>query len=297
MNKNISEIEKLEKEKDLLSLLRSYEGEDRVLPAQEIADELSKEPAVNINSGIKDLDDIIGGFRLGQVVVISAATGVGKTTWCQFMTRKLEEQGQHSIWFSYEVGPQEFLEKIPNTLFYMPRRLTQNNIHWLETRIVEGIAKYNSRIVFIDHLHYLLDMKKMAEAKSISLLIGQLMRDLKKMAVEKNILIFIISHIKKIDAGAKPELEDLRDSSFTAQESDAVIMLGREHLADPNIPGVKNMTNTTYVIVRKNRRTGKLGSVKYIYNELTREYEKPLIELPPAHSPIRDTQENTESFF
>lgn len=290
------ELKKLAEEKRLLDTLGSYDGEDRVIPASEIADELSKEPQLNINSGIGALDDIIGGFRLGQVVVISAATGVGKTTFCQFLTYKFAKEGQNSTWFSYEVGAQEFIEKMPGSeVFYMPRRLKQNSIDWLELRAMEGVAKYGSRIVFIDHLHYLLDMKKMAEAKSISLLIGQMMRDLKRLAVERNLLIFVVSHIKKVDTGTKPELEDLRDSSFTAQESDAVIMLAREFKNDEFTPGVKNMTNTTIVIVRKNRRTGKLGSARFKYDEFSREYDE-IHGAPPIAQDARYREERSVPF-
>ena len=55
-------------------------------------------------------------------------------------------------------------------------------------------------------------MQKMAEAKSLSLLIGMMLRELKKIAREEDVLIFLVSHIRKINTEVPPDLEDLRDN-------------------------------------------------------------------------------------
>jgi len=112
----------------------------------------------------------------------------------------------------------------------------------------------------------------MAEAKSISLLIGMMMRELKKMAIRHEVIIFLVSHMKKVMYDKLPDIDDLRDSSFVGQESDIVIFLKRRKENE-------EYTNQATLKVAKNRRTGKLGNIKLIYhnnkfNEYTDEHTK-----------------------
>lgn len=261
---NLDELDQEKKsleqyEKDL-QVLGQYDQPDRVITskeAQELADADRKIPT--INTGIQEIDDLLGGFRPGQLVVISAPTGQGKTTFCQTLTTKFEKQGIGCLWFSYEVGISEFLDKFEGTpVFYLPKELKQNSMEWLEHRIMESIAKYDCKIVFIDHLHYLLEMQKMAQAQSISLLIGMMVRELKKMAIKHGMTIFLVSHMRKLMYDKMPEIDDLRDSSFVGQEADIVMFLKRK------IDGKGEnavATDRCLLSIAKNRRTGSLGFV------------------------------------
>ncbi len=189
---------------------QQYDGDDRVIPIQEAVEELNiQKDKYQLFSKIPRLDEIVGGFREGQLVVVSAPTGQGKTSMMQTFTENFDEK---CLWFTYEVGLEEFIEKFSEIpLFYLPRQLKQNSLVWLENKIIEAKAKFGCKVIFIDHLHYLLEMQKMAEAKSISLLVGMMMRELKKMAIHHEIIIFLVSHMRKILYDRLPEIEDLRD--------------------------------------------------------------------------------------
>lgn len=276
-----SEKQKMTQQGKEFDILRQYKGVDRMVLAKDLYEEVLKENEGReiIKTNLPTLDRILGGFVEGQLITISAPTGQGKTTFCQTLTMNFSEQGIKSAWFSYEVGIQEFLDKFPEIpVCYMPRQTRQNNFMWLETRIKESIAKYDSKIVFIDHLHYLLEMAEMAKAKSISLLVGMLMRDLKRIAIENNIVIFLVSHMKKSvysQAEDIPDINDLRDSSFIGQESDAVLFLFRK----PSEVEGEYYTTETLLKVAKNRRTGNLGCVKLNFankkfEELSINYEQ-----------------------
>lgn len=268
VDKKIRELETQSKEAkeyaDLLRYYSAYEGEDEVISSQERNEELQKEKTAigfKLFTKIPTLDHLMGGFRKGQVIVLSGATGQGKTSFAQTLTQQFAEDNINCLWFSYEVGAEEFFNKFPILpVFYLPKTLKQNSTSWLEQRIVESIAKYDCEVVFIDHLHYLLEMQKMAEAKSISLLIGMMMRELKKISITHNIVIFLISHARKTDFDKEPEIDDLRDSSFVGQESDAVLFITR--MMDKN---TKRTTNKAILKVAKNRRSGNLGSMTLIF--------------------------------
>ena len=260
MNTN-QELKNLEEQKKLAD----YKGEDRIVLAEELLKEIKSDVApIAYKTGLDSLDNLLGEFRRGQLVVISAATGQGKTTFCQTLTEKFLKDGHKVLWFSYEVGLEEFMEKMPEggRAYHLPRQLKQNSILWLRERIIEGIAKYNTRIIFFDHLHYLLEMQKMAEAKSLSLLIGMMLREIKKIAIEQNILFILVSHVRNISLTEFPQLEHLRDSSFVGQESDIVLMMWR-------IRDSQDKSLWTYysrIAVRKNRRLGKLGEVGLLFD-------------------------------
>ena len=61
-----------------------------------------------------------------------------------------------------------------------------------------------------------------------------------------------------------PTLEDLRDSSFIAQEADTVMMLWRKTHRDED--GELVIGNETLLSVQANRRTGSTGNVKLIFH-------------------------------
>lgn len=253
-----------------LKRFATYEGEDKVIPAEELLAEILKDNRTKkvYNTQFPIFNNITGGFRRGQLIILSAPTGQGKTSFAQTLTKHFIQDKVRVLWFSYEIGIEEFMEKMPKDgrAFFLPKQIKQNSLDWLKQRIYEGIAKYNTRIIFIDHLHYLLEMQKMAEAKSLSLLIGMMLRNLKRLAIDLNVCIFLISHMKKIEINEKPDISDLRDSSFVSQESDMVIMLWRE---TDKIDGETVFTNRTRVSIKKNRRTGKLGTIimEYVKNE------------------------------
>lgn len=281
IEKKLNDIEiekkKLKESIEMTNWLQSYNEEDRVVSIYDLMEELEEErkkPIFSLNSDMSSFDKIIGGFRKGQVIIISAETGQGKTTFAQTLTSNFHKNGAKCLWFSYEVGILEFVAKFTNIpAFYLPRQIKQNKLLWLETRIKEAIEKFDCNVVFIDHLHYLLEMQKMAEAKSISLLVGMLMRELKRIAIENEVIIFLISHMRKIQTSEMPEIDDLRDSSFVGQESDIVIFLKRKKIK--NEEGQIIETNETLLRVAKNRRTGALGYIPLIFvDNQFREVEK-----------------------
>jgi replicative DNA helicase len=215
--------------KDLIELekkLFTYEGQDRVMSSHDMSQALREEDQpILIKSGIPTLDNYIDGFEGGELTVISGLTGNGKTLLAQTLTRNFDEQGIKSLWFSYEVMPANFLrafgEDLP--LFYMPARLTGNSLTWINTRIHEAKLKYDIKAVFVDHLHFIVEMNR----GNISVEIGAVMRTLKKIALKFNVAFFLIAHTMKCKPDTELGIGDTRDSSFIEQEADNVFYIWR----------------------------------------------------------------------
>lgn len=248
----------------LKEVAAKYQGEDRVIGSLEYEAEIAIRPEETKHySGWAGLDQILSGFRPNQLVVIAAPTKNGKTSFCMDLTARLKSA--NPLWFPFEEGADELImkclergEKPP--FFCVPRQNTQRDLGWLEEKIIEGIVKFNSQVVFIDHLHFIVPFA----AERQDLRIGETMRNLKQIAKRWGITIFLIAHLKKTKLDTNPDLEDLRDSSFIAQEADTVILLWRQTKKSNN---EVEITNNVNVSVQANRRTGKTGNVKMIFNE------------------------------
>jgi len=224
--------------------LYSYEGKDRILSSHDISKAIREEETpIQIKSGIPALDYFIDGFQGGELTVISGLTGNGKTLFAQTLTNNFDEQGIKAVWFSYEVMTANFLKSFGEDLplFYMPSRLTENSLSWINTRIHEAKLKYQIQAVFVDHLHFIVTMNR----SNISIEIGQCMRAIKKMALQYNVAFFLVAHTQKIKQDVELGLGDTRDSSFIEQEADNVFYIWRT-----------KKENQAILKIAKNRRNG-----------------------------------------
>ncbi len=229
--------------------LKNYNGDDAVISAHEMKLAIDRRPdaVIKVKSEFPSLDCHIEDFRDGELITISGPTKNGKTLLAQTLTVNFGKQKQPALWFTYEVPARQFLSQFPSLpMIYMPSKLRAHALDWLEDRIVESFEKYHTRIVFIDHLHYLVDMARM---KSPSLEIGTVVRRLKGIAVNREMIIFLLCHTTKGKQDGNLSYENIRDSSFVSQESDSVFMVKRTP---------KKGENTARLIVEFHRRTGVL---------------------------------------
>ena len=170
--------------------LYHYAGEDRIVLSGDMIELLAKEDKkqTQFNTGIPAVDNATGGCAGGELWVITGTTGQGKTRLCQTFTKNIEAQEIYSLFFSYEVMAGQFLSQFGSKLpvFCMPAKLKGNSLQWLNQRIHEAKLKYCIQAVFVDHLHYLIDLSR--NNNNMSLEIGSIVRGLKKIALFHNIV-------------------------------------------------------------------------------------------------------------
>jgi len=204
-----------------------YSGEDQVISSHEMMFKLKEKPesVVNVKSFIPSLDNAIDGFREGELIVISGPTKMGKSLLGQSLTASFIKQQYYPLWFSYEVPVRQFLNQFRELpLIYLPQKLKAHALPWFEDRVMESFEKYHTRIIFCDHLHYLIDL---ARVRNPSIEIGQIIRRLKTLAVSGEFIIFLLCHTTKGASEESLSFESIRDSSFISQESDSVFMIKR----------------------------------------------------------------------
>lgn len=212
-----------------------------------------------------------GGVREGELIIVSGPTGQGKTTFLQNLTVNYHKLEVPTIWFTYEMDPWYLKEKFvdmgqdKHLLTYAPTDDLEGKLQFIEDRIIEGNEDYLTKIVFIDHLHYLIPLDN-SMSSNVSLAVGGIVRELKRMAIRTKSIIFLVAHTKKIYQDEKLDLSSIRDSSLIVQEADYVFLVERlkkeekkqGRLSEALEAETTHWTNNSKIELAKNRRTGMM---------------------------------------
>jgi replicative DNA helicase len=230
--------------------LKEYAGDDEVKSIVykiEKMMEMSKN-LTSYKSKLPSLDHHTQGFMPGELICISGPTKSGKTLLMQTITKNLFTQGIITLWFTFEMPEDVFYQRFGDDppLIYVPQALKSADMPWVYDKILEGIEKFNIKVVFIDHLHFLFDL--MRSSVNTSLQIGQVIRQLKEIAKSHRLVIFLAAHTNKVSMDGEMSSFQIRDSSFISQESDSVIMIRRD---------LKDKVSN-WILIDFHRRTGAL---------------------------------------
>ncbi len=270
----------LQSEEGLLKLQQvamHYDGEYKLIWSADLLKEIQQRPKVNIfKTGITDLDAIIGGLHPKQVVSVIAHSKHGKTSFGLFLTRELERL--NPVVISIEQSSEELIEQYVENGYTIPNFLSPSKLaprphtDWIEQRVIEGIAKYNTKLVVIDHLGYIDNHGANGKnsRENLAYRIGEVMRDLKTIAKRWDVTIVLLCQISQKDESHPPTLEDIKNSSDILQESDMVIGLWRKNTQKKK---VRIYENKTLVAVMANRRNGRNGNLGLIFDTKTGGYE------------------------
>jgi replicative DNA helicase len=239
--------------------LLAYDGPDRIVHFTDYLKikDADRKNATRLTAPFQQFDKHIDGLCTGELTVISGKTGEGKTLFSESYMKGLLDSNHElkASVFSFEVTTQSLLEKYannPQLKIYLPLELQSSNINWLRDRVWEAAVKENCRLYLFDHLHFLIDM---AERQNMSLNIGRFMREMKLMALELNVAFLLIAHQKGVPKGEDPSLEDVRDSTFIAQEADNVIMVWRRpNYADSELLKMQLENNLMYQRIKDRTR-------------------------------------------
>lgn len=241
----------------------------------------NKTGMIGIPSGFSDLDALTGGFRPGQLIVIAARPGVGKSTLAMDIARNTAIGHGHPVLFSsLEMSRAELDQKIWSSEATVSHhnlatgRLTDDDWARLSRRMGRaadaplfldtspnlGVAAIRTRarrqqrrgglsLLIVDYLQLLVTSQKTENRQQE---VSAISRSLKLLAIELNVPVIALSQLNRASeqrADKRPLLADLRDSGSIEQDADLVIMIYREDAHDPN----SARAGEADLIVEKNR--------------------------------------------
>lgn len=247
-------------------------------------------------SGLKDIDDIVQGFSKGNLIVLAARPGMGKTSLALRIARNVAET-KKVMFFSLEMTCHELSTKLVSMESGIPLKiLNEGNVPddiwkkaFLSFKNINSVganlmiddsssmtvskirnkikANENIDLIIIDYLHLLtIESPTGNVLNDLSTLSG----NLKSLAKELDIPIICLSQLSRNceqRANHRPNLSDLRGSGSIEQDADIVIMLYREdyYITREEFIKGKQYTNSCECIIAKNRH-GATGSAIITWN-------------------------------
>lgn len=253
-----------------------------------------------INTGFCRIDDLTGGMSPGHLCVVGANSGVGKTTLTIDMAIALSSL-MPTAYQSAEVGQQGFEDKYYAMLsgvqqdklrknllsdrdwqdmVHAMQRATEHRLvvdcytHEIEDmmlRLRRMVAEFGVRVVFIDHLQRIQSVGETEEQR-----IAYAVRSLKRLAVETNCLVVLISQFNREVKGEEPQIWHLKGSSAIEQESDFILLFWRKSDAEEPLQGK----------LAKNRISGREGYFTLQFDVRHETYRIPPQWYPPEMPPL-----------
>lgn len=285
-------------EKDANAILMKY-GKQAIVTAVENAKapemknikDLSTVESIDINklpkikTGVPEIDRILGGIYLGQLVVLSGKRGNGKSTFLsQLIANALDQMQTVFIysgeladyhfkrWLDYQLAGsdnvavsknefgdetysirEEILKRINN--WYKGRAYIYDNGYLpekesefeglLET-IEKAVKQYDIKLICIDNL--MTAMEVVADQNNLYLAQSNFVGSLKRLAIKYDVAIVLVAHPRK----TKDEFsnDDVSGSADITNKADVIMSYNRE--------GNESEYDSKLVIT-KNRLTGRLA--------------------------------------
>lgn len=247
-------------------IAREYSGNDRVISSQELLEELKNTPEKpKFYSGFSFLDKKMKGFTTGENIFVSGITKHGKTSMCMELSVRFIDQ--NPLWLSFEERPIDLMRKFYSKTneyphFFTPRQNEKPDLEWVEKKIIEAKAKYDSKVVFIDHIGFVSDAERGKDDTEASRL-ERISRAIHSLAVKWDVLIFLLGHLTKVGITQNPDIENIKGSSSMAQEADLTMLIWRK---TERVNGKVEIGNETNLSLQANRR-GKNGNIEFIYTD------------------------------
>ena len=220
--------------------------------------------ATGIPTGFKDLDDLTNGLRGGQMIIVAARPGVGKSTIAlDFMRSASIKNNMASVIFSLEMSKSEIvmrllsaeteirladmrggkmdetawekmvqkLDKVAQAPLFIDdsANLTMMEIRSKARKLKQ---KHDLKMIVVDYLQ-LMSSGKRVESRQQE--VSEFSRQLKLLAKELDVPLIAISQLNRgpeSRTDKRPQLADLRESGSLEQDADIVMLLYRPDSQD-----------------------------------------------------------------
>jgi hypothetical protein len=212
--------------------------EIQIVPLKEAAEANTSPDVVRYSTGLDFLDAASrGGFGAGELWVIAAPQGQGKTTLAMEMTLNVASRGVKSLWLSYELMVNELWDKFKqmgapeNFLSYTTLKPARGDINLIEKTIAKAVKQENAKVVFIDHFGRLggkIDKYDNNISSNLAVYLALIAERLKIFSLEHKVTIVLMAHTKKPQKGSKQTTADIANTSGLGNEATMSIILDRE---------------------------------------------------------------------
>jgi len=267
--------------------------------------EIGNGKTLGLLSGYPDLDKITNGFQAGNMIVVGARPGMGKTSWAGSIALSIAGRGQPVGFITLEQSKLELAERFLSAQSELGMHhmrgggLTERE----HERIAEAASSLDRLPIYLDEAHHptptaleaaarLLVRRHKVEIILIDYLqlvcpedrrmpreqqVADTSRRIKALAKTLRIPIVVLAQlnreIEKRDLkDRRPRLSDLRESGSLEQDADVVIFIHR-----PEFYAWEDRPGQAEIVVAKHRN-GPRGTVKLHFDKATMRFTEPTPE-------------------
>jgi replicative DNA helicase len=278
-----------------------------------------------VPSGIKKLDDKLGGFQNSDLIIIAARPSMGKTALALSMARNMAVEYKIPVaFFSLEMASIQLVVR----LLSAEAAINQQNIRTGKIsdsehpRIIKALGKlshaplmiddsamltvmeirakcrrlkaeHNIKAIFVDYLQYVHAPKSESREREISII----SQTLKQIAKELEIPVIALAQLNRsVDSrhDKRPLLSDLRESGSIEQDADVVLFVNR-----PEVYGqmqfddeTKESTENKAELIIGKQRNGPIGTVRVGFQKDFARFENLVYnDMPPEQEHINDRED------
>ncbi|MBQ6687028.1 MAG: replicative DNA helicase [Bacilli bacterium] len=267
--------------------------------AQENLENLAKNkrPVTGLETGFYDLDKITAGLHGGEMIILAARPGMGKTAFAlniatnaaqttdkavavfnlemsaemlvnrmissvgQIDSYKLQTgQLQHNDWKRYN----EALSQLAETNIYIEDNagITASEIRAKCRRLAN--QEKGLGLVVIDYLQLVTTGNKRVESRQVE--VSEISRSLKTMALELDVPVIALAQLSRSAEkreNSQPMLADLRESGSLEQDADMVLFINRKDYYEAK--GEKKETIVPVDLIIAKHRKGSTGVINLLF--------------------------------
>lgn len=247
-----------------------------------------KSHMAGVPTGFKDVDDLFHGLRGGDLAILAARPGVGKTSFALNLAVNAAKKGTSVAFFSLEMSAGQLVQRILcadarvslskirggyisegdwGAIADASNRLAQLELFIDDTpglSILEARAKARRELrsvepgkglIIIDYLQ-LMQPQTTRRDGNRAVEVGEISRGLKILAKEMDMPVIALSQLSRaveMRGKKRPQLSDLRESGSIEQDADIVMFIDRSmDEAEAESDG-RPPLNTAELIVAKHR--------------------------------------------
>lgn len=255
--------------------------------------------SLGVKVGIPSFDALTVGLRPGNLMVLAARPGVGKSTLGLNMLYRAALAGTRGAFFSLEMSHEEVFMKLLSSQAKIDSQkfmtgkvsdLELDELYKAKDKIVDlpiyvcdqaaitvpqieaMIRKHQSSsndtidFIVVDYLQLISSPESSrGRTQNEAIRIAEISRGLKLLAKEYRIPIIVISQLNRLveqRVGKRPQLSDLRDSGAIEQDADIVAFL---HQQDSTDIGSKQAMPTTLIVAK--HRNGPTGDIQLAFKK------------------------------
>lgn len=251
-----------------------------------------------IKVGYSKLDGLTHGFQPGQLIILAARPGVGKTALALNWALNVVKRGQRAAFFTLEMTKGEVFDRLVSSYGRLDLKslyhLRGQEVEIAKAKVLEAAdrirgfplhvddrsqttvgqivakcdrlevqAREKLGLVVVDYLQLLSSpADSRASRQSEAVRVGEISRGLKLFAKDRRVPVVVLSQLnREVEArsGHRPQLSDLRDSGSLEQDADIVAFIHRRIL-----PGDDPRSAETELILAKHRN-GPMGCIPMGY--------------------------------